>query len=295
MIAVATTEDRLAGVCERLRARGASVIDVAAPSDIRRVVLASVEDERSVAGLVASLRAEGVMAVSRPDGGVALKKWLRDTRPITFGGRITVCRAWSKHDRRGLAGLVELGPGGFGDGRHPTTAQIIEELVDRIAGGERVLDVGCGSGVLGLCALTLGAAEAVAVDIDPDAVEAARRNAGINGVGDRLEATLAPLSGIEGSFDVVVANIARAGIVELASELVAHVSPDGWLAVGGISPSQCSQVAGFLRPLTEVGRRTSGEWATLVLAGGGQCRMNPRVTRPHSGGDDIDPSIAGRR
>jgi len=114
MIAVATTEDRLAGVCERLRARGASVIDVAAPSDTRRVVLASVEDERSVAGLVASLRAEGVMAVSRPDGGVALRKWLRDTRPITFGGRITVCRAWSKHDRRGLAGLVELGPGGFG-------------------------------------------------------------------------------------------------------------------------------------------------------------------------------------
>ncbi len=206
------------------------------------------------------------MAVTRPDGGVALKKWLRDTRPITFGGRITVCRAWSEHHRRGLAVLVELGPGGFGDGRHPTTAQIIEELVDRIAGGERVLDVGCGSGVLGLCALRLGAAEVVAVDIDPDAVEAARRNAGINGMGARMEATLTPLGGIGGSFDVVVANIARAGIVELASELVAHVSPDGWLAVGGISPSQCDQVAGFLLPLTEVGRRASGEWATLVLA-----------------------------
>ena len=85
-------------------------------------------------------------------------------------------------------------------------------------------------------------------------------------MGARMEATLTPLGGIEGSFDVVVANIARAGIVELASELVAHVSPDGWLAVGGISPSQCDQVAGFLLPLTEVGRRASGEWATLVLA-----------------------------
>ncbi len=266
MIAVATTEDELAGVCERLRARGASVIDVAAPSDTRRVVLARMPDERSVAGLVASLRAEGVMAVLRPDGGVALKTWLRDTRPITFDGRITVCRAWSEHDRRGLAGLVELGPGGFGDGRHPTTAQIIEALADRIAGGERVLDVGCGSGVLGLCALRLGAASAVAVDVDPDAVEAARRNAGINGLDDRLEATLSPVSGIEGTFDVVVANIARAGIVELAPELVARVSPGGWLAVGGISPSQCTQVAGFLRPLAVVERRTSGEWATLVLS-----------------------------
>ena len=75
------------------------------------------------------------------------------------------------------------------------------------------------------------------------------------------------MSDIEGTFDVVVANIARAGIVELAPELVAHVSPDGWLAVGGISPSQCDQVAGFLGPLAEVRlRRTSGEWATLVLA-----------------------------
>ncbi|MCY3617633.1 MAG: 50S ribosomal protein L11 methyltransferase [Acidimicrobiaceae bacterium] len=266
MISVATTEDELAGVCERLRALGARSIDVVAPGGSRRVVLVSVEDERSVAGLVATLRAEGFMAVTRPNGGVALKKWLRDTRPITFGGRITVCRAWSEHDRRGLAGLVELGPGGFGDGRHPTTAQIIEELVDRIAGGERVLDVGCGSGVLGLCALRLGAATVVAVDVDLDAVEAARRNAGINGMGARMEATLTPLSGIEGSFDVVMANIARAGIVELASELVAHVSPDRWLAVGGISPSQCDQVAGFLLPLTEVGRRASGEWATLLLA-----------------------------
>ena len=265
MISVATTDDELAGVCERLRSVGARSIQVVEPGGSRRVVLASVDDQRSVAGLFASFRAEGVMAVSRPDGGVALKKWLQDTRPITFDGRVTVCRAWSEHDRGTLPGLVELGPGGFGDGRHPTTAQIVEELVDRIAGGERVLDVGCGSGVLGLCALRLGAAEVVAVDIDPDAVEAARRNAGINGMGDRMEATLAPLSDIEGAFDVVVANIARAGIVELAPELVAHVSPDGWLAVGGISPSQCDQVAGFLRPLAEVRRRTSGEWATLVL------------------------------
>ncbi len=266
MIAVATTGDELAGVCDRLRALGVRSMEVVAPGDTRRVVLASVDDERSVAGLVASLRAEGVMAVSRPQEGAALQRWLQDTGPITFDGRLSVCRAWSEHDRRSLAGLVELGPGGFGDGRHPTTAQVIESLLGRIAGGERVLDVGCGSGVLGLCALQLGATAVVAVDIDSDAVEASRRNAGINGVGHRLDVKLDPLSEIEGTFDVVVANVARAGIVELAPELVAHLSPDGWLAVGGISPSQCAQVAGFLRPLAEVERRTSGEWATLMLA-----------------------------
>ena len=266
MIVVATTEDELAGVCDRLRALGAGSIDVAAPGSNRRVVLARIHDAAGAAGLIASLRAEGVMAVARPVGGAGLRKWLRDTRPITFAGRITVCRAWSEQDRRGLAGLIELGPGGFGDGHHPTTAQIIEELAGRIAGGERVLDVGCGSGVLGLCALRLGAASAVAVDVDAEAVEAARRNAAINGMGARMEATLTPLSGIQGTFDVVLANIARAGIVELAPELVSRLLPDGWLAVGGISPSQCSQVAGFLRPLTEVGRGTAGEWATLVLS-----------------------------
>ena len=265
MIAVATTQAELDEVCRRLRALGARSIDVVAPGDARRVVLAAVDD-RSAAGIAASLRADGLMAVTRPDGGAALRKWLQDTGPVTFDDRLTVCPAWSEHDRRGLPGLVELGPGGFGNGRHPTTCQIVDELVERIVGGERVLDVGCGSGILALCALKLGAAEAVAVDIDPGAVEATRRNAALNGLADRLTATQAPLGDIDGAFDTVLANIARAGIVELAPELVSHLSPDGWLAVGGLSPSQTAQAAGFLQPLVEVGSRASGDWATLVLA-----------------------------
>lgn len=83
---------------------------------------------------------------------------------------------------------------------------------------------------------------------------------------DSVEASLAPLGDIDGTFDVVLANIARAGIVELASELVSHVSLGGWLAVGGISPSQSTQVVDFLNPLVEVECRASGEWSTLVLA-----------------------------
>ena len=266
MIVVATTEDELAGMRNRLRVLGVRPVDVVAPSDTRRVLLASVEDVEGAAGLVVSLRAEGVMAVTRPDGGAALDAWYRDTRPVSFGERLSVCLAWSEHDRRQLPGLIELGSGGFGSGHHPTTSQIIEELASRVVGGERVLDVGCGSGILGLCALQLGAAGVVATDIELDAVEAARRNSHINGMGGRLEATLDPLGRIDGPFDVVLANIARAGVVELAPELVAHVSPGGWLAVGGISPSQCSQVVDFLHPLTEVNRRTSGAWSAVVLA-----------------------------
>jgi len=118
--------------------------------------------------------------------------------------------------------------------------------------------------VLGLCALRLGASCVVATDIKADAVAATRRNAALNGLDRRLEATIAPVE-IEGTFDVVVANVGRAALVELAPELVQHVLPRGWLGVSGISPSQCSLVAGFLRPLVEHERRTSGEWSALVL------------------------------
>lgn len=269
MIAVATSEDGLAGLCDRLGALGVGSLEVVEPSDTRRVVLGTPDDKRIEADLVAVLQAEGEMAVTRPDGGAALQAWIRDTCPVVFGGRLSVCQAWSPHDRSDLVGLIELGSGGFGSGRHPTTRQLIQALLERIKGGERVLDVGCGSGILGLCALRLGAAGVLAVDVKPEAVQAARRNAQINAVSDQMQATAAALVDIDANFDVVLANIARAGIVELASELVSHVSPRGWLGVAGISPSQCSQIVDFLRPLVEVERRTVGEWSSLILVDAG--------------------------
>ena len=111
----------------------------------------------------------------------------------------------------------------------------------------------------------LGASSVVAVDLKAHAVEAARRNAALNAMAGRVEATLAPLGEIEGPFDVVVANVGRAAVVELAPELIRLVAPGGWLAVSGMSPSHCSLVAGFLGPLVERERRTSGEWAAVVL------------------------------
>ncbi len=119
--------------------------------------------------------------------------------------------------------------------------------------------------MLGLCALELGACRLVAVDLKADAVEAARRNAALNEMGHRVVATIAPLGEIDGAFDVVLANIGRAGIVELAPLLVQRVAPGGWLAVSGISPPQCSPVVEFLRPLVELDREASGEWSALVM------------------------------
>ena len=135
---------------------------------------------------------------------------MRDTHPLRFGDRLSVCFVWSEHDRGDVSRLVELGAGGFGSGKHPSTRLVLEQLLVRIKGGERVLDVGCGSGVLGLCALRLGASWVVAIDIKPDAIEATRRNAALNGMQRHVEATLAPLAEIEDAFDVVVANVGRA-------------------------------------------------------------------------------------
>jgi len=87
----------------------------------------------------------------------------------------------------------------------------------------------------------------------------------LNAMASRVHAAVAPLGEIGESFDVVVANVGRAAIVDLAAELVSHVSPRGWLAVSGISSSQCQQVVEFLCPLVELERRTSGEWSCVVL------------------------------
>jgi ribosomal protein L11 methyltransferase len=163
--------------------------------------------------------------------------------------------------------VVEVDPdGGFGSGQHPSTWLLMETLVARLVGHERVLDVGCGSGVLALCALRLGGSTALGVDVEPSAIKATRRNAGLNRLGQRIETKLAPLDEVEGVFDVVVANIGRATLVELAPDLIRLLSPRGWLAVSGFAPSQCSLLAASLRPLEVLERRIREEWSALVLA-----------------------------
>ena len=228
-------------------------------------------DDPAVAGRLAELlRDEGYAAVARPADGPEREAWMRHTQPVTIGGRLTVCFAWSEHGGDDSLGLIQLGPGGFGNGEHPTTRMLLEVLIERLRGGERVLDVGCGSGVLGLGALELGAAHVTAIDLKPAAIAATLRNAALNAMEQRVDAGVQPLDTIAGSFDAIVANIGRGASVELAPQLLRLLAPGGWLAVSGISPPQCSLVAGFLRPLVVVDQRTSGEWAAVVFA-----RPNP--------------------
>jgi ribosomal protein L11 methyltransferase len=230
------------------------------------------------------------MAVLRPGSGPQLEGWTSHSRPVSISERLTLCYPWSEHDRRRLPNVLELDPaGGFGTGRHPSTRLLLDELVARVGGGERVLDVGCGSGVLALAALRLGASGAVALDIDPQALVAARHNAALNGLEGQLEATNAATTQLVGVFDAILANIGWSALVDLAPELRRRLSPGGWLAVSGISPAHCARITASLRPLETIEMRTSDEWVALILV-----HRLPGVERQEPGSKGMRPGTGLR-
>lgn len=190
-----------------------------------------------------------------PDGSAAIvttaeledqewvRIWLRDWQPLRFGERLWVSPRAKLHEiTQPDAVVVALDPGlAFGTGTHPSTALCLDWLAGADLAGRTVLDYGCGSGLLAVAALKLGAARAVAVDIDPQALQAARENAAVNGVGERLDVVAASAYG-ERRFDVVLANILAGPLVQLAPRLAASCRPGGALVLAGLLPSHAPDV-----------------------------------------------------
>lgn len=178
------------------------------------------------------------------------REWLRDFGPMRFGERLWVCPADSNPDAHDAV-VVRLDPGlAFGTGTHATTAMCLEWLDSLDLHGRTVLDYGCGSGVLAIAALKLGCDHAHAMDIDPQAVLATRRNAAQNGVEERLTVT-ASSDDIEGCFDVVVANILAGPLAELAAGIADHLRPGGLLGLSGILSEQAAAVSAAYAPWVE--------------------------------------------
>lgn len=168
------------------------------------------------------------------------REWLKDFGPMQFGERLWVCPAGTRPDARDAV-IVELDPGlAFGTGTHPTTALCLEWLDGLDLAGKRVLDFGCGSGILAIASLKLGALSAVGIDIDPQALSATASNAQRNGVARRL--TTRP-DHTDEPFDVVLANILAGPLRDNADWLGARLARDGRLALSGILASQASAVA----------------------------------------------------
>jgi ribosomal protein L11 methyltransferase len=187
-------------------------------------------------------------------------------------GRVVIVPSWVPHDPQPGEATIMLDPGmAFGTGLHPTTRGCLELLQEVSPMPERVLDVGCGSGVLALAALSLGAQRADALDTDALAVVAARANAEHNGLADRIEVGEGSLPEQPGGrYPLILANLVAAVLVDLAPRLAAHLAPRGRLVAGGIIDGRAGEVIGAMGAagLAVATRRDADEWVTLALEPG---------------------------
>jgi len=206
------------------------------------------------------------------------REWLKDFRPMRFGRRLWVCPGGQRPpvsaftDQAGRATeepvLLELDPGlAFGTGTHGTTAMCLEWLesgAGRWLDGAELVDYGCGSGILAIAAVRLGARHAVGMDIDPQALLATRENAARNGVADRVTTTDDRTCG-GAIVDVLVANILAGPLVELAPLLAERVRSGGHLAVSGLLLEQVAAVVAAYRPWSDLELATArDDWALLA-------------------------------
>ena len=206
--------------------------------------------------LDAALRAAGAVALEdasldRLEDADWVTRSQREFPPIRAGHRLWIVPTWHAAPEPGALNIV-LDPGAaFGTGSHPTTRLCLEWLERNVAPGDCVLDYGCGSGILGIAALKLGAANVVAVDIDPLALDAARYNSRQN------EVALSVVSAAEcipGVARLTVANILANPLRMLAPLLAAHTAMNGRLALSGILEAQAAEVIEAYAP-----------WAALAI------------------------------
>ena len=248
---------------------GAPFLVVAHIPDDEGAAAAIESTERALWHLQAfGLRPVGALRTRLVDDGDWTDAWKAHYVPQRVG-RVVIVPSWLEEPLRPGEVAITLDPGmAFGTGLHPTTRgclHLLQEVSPMPAG---VLDVGCGSGVLALAALRLGAERAVGVDTDPLAVAATRENAERNRLADRVtvnEGTL-PASA-EGRHELVLANLVAAVLIELAPRLAAHLAPGGVLLASGIIEPRATEVIAALRAagLSVTARRDDGEWVSLRL------------------------------
>ena len=193
-----------------------------------------------------------------------VRECLKHARPMRFGERLWICPSNHRVDEPGAV-VVKLDPGlAFGTGTHPTTAMCLRWLADQPLDGVELLDFGCGSGILAVAALKLGAAGARGVDIDPQAVQATMDNAAVNGVAERITASL-PADLEPRRFPVVVANILANPLIELAPRILDSLAPGGRLALAGLLSGQVDAVRAAYAPRMELAPvERDGDWVCLA-------------------------------
>lgn len=251
-------------------------VDLSRPFNVRTFVAASdippgaIEEIRTALWHLGRMRQVGELTVAERREDEWADAWKEHYRPQRVGRRVVVRPPWYEYEAMGDDVVVVLDPGmAFGTGLHPSTRLGVLGLEAEIRPGMRVIDVGCGSGVLTIPAALLGAASVDAVDIEPVAVRSTIENAERNGVADRIrvaEGSVGPGAPFAGEYDLVLANIIARVLTELADPLVSAIAPGGTIVLSGIIEGKEAGVreAFDALGLSLVRRERMEDWVSLV-------------------------------
>ena len=202
----------------------------------------------TLALIAARMEAAGIPYTSETEGEQEdwQNGWRKYYHPMDVGQRLAIVPSWQDYDTDRVKLILDPGLA-FGTGGHETTNLCLEVLDERVKGGERVLDIGTGSGILAIAALKLGAAVAEGVDIDPVAVRTAGENAALNGVADKLTVLVGDLSDkASGKYDIITANIVANAIISLAPAVPGLMADDAVFIASGIIDSRKDEVIAAL-------------------------------------------------
>ncbi len=269
VLRVPTSDGELAA--DRLWSAGARAVEEIATDDdgptvVLRTVLAG-SDDMSLVRIGETPPTWNIEFVDAEDAPT--EAWRDHVAPIEVHPGLILRPAWLVPVGRPGTLEIAIEPGGsFGLGDHPTT-RLSAAAVDRLVRpGDRVLDVGTGSGVLAIIAARRGASTVTAIDIAEAAREATDANAARNGVADLVRAATTPVHEIGGVFDLVVANILAPALVGLAEELRRLTAPHGSLVVSGILADRHDHVLEALAPMRLIERSVADGWAAVELRHG---------------------------
>jgi ribosomal protein L11 methyltransferase len=170
------------------------------------------------------------------------REWIKHYQPMKFGDQLWVCPSWLEPPAPNAINLL-LDPGlAFGTGTHPTTSLCLSQIAETPLVGQQIVDYGCGSGILGIATLKLGAEHVLGVDNDPQALAASRENAHRNGIAHSALSIALPgevaLQPLAGGIDMVIANILAGPLMELSDILINFLKPGGILLLSGLIEDQ---------------------------------------------------------
>ena len=222
--------------------------------------LAAIDARMEAAGIPYTVETAGVEQEDWQNG------WRKYYHPLEIGRRLAVVPSWQEYDTDRVKLMLDPGLA-FGTGGHETTSLCLEALDSLVQGGERVLDIGTGSGILAIAALKLGAASAEGVDIDPVAVRTAVENAALNGVDGKFSGLVGDLSDqASGVYNIITANIVANAIISLSTAVLGLLAAGGHFIASGIIDTRADEVEAALKAagLAVAERKEKRGWVCFV-------------------------------